>query len=208
MLTRASLPETIHDFSGPPELFGMQYPAPGNPDLAQEAVRRLQAAGFKTASLLDRGFDHGAWVPLMLMYPDADIPLVQLSVQTELDPRHHLELGRALRELRNEGIFILGSGGAVHNLDEIHGKKMDSPPPDYVLAFDTWLEKAVAEGDEFALLRYKTAAPLADRCHPYPAEHFLPLFVPMGAAGKKAKGRLLHRSFMYGALSMAAYIWE
>jgi 4,5-DOPA dioxygenase extradiol len=144
----------------------------------------------------------------MLMYPEADIPVVQLSVQTELEPRHHLELGRALQPLREDGVLILGSGGATHNLPEIHKYGMDSSPPDYAVAFDGWLERAITTGQEDALLNYKEEGPLASENHPYPGEHFLPLFVPMGAGGPNAPGRVLHRAFMYGVLSMAAYAWD
>jgi 4,5-DOPA dioxygenase extradiol len=208
ILTAAEEPETIHDFGGPKVLFQKQYPAPGQPDLAREAAALLNQAGFKAQTIVTRGLDHGAWVPLMLMYPEADIPTIQLSVQTELDPRHHLDLGRALQPLREEGILILGSGGATHNLPEIGNFTIDSQPPDYATAFDYWLETAITTGQEASLLNYQTQAPSASRNHPYPAEHFLPLFVPLGAAGIGARGRVLHKAFMYGVLSMAAYAWD
>jgi 4,5-DOPA dioxygenase extradiol len=155
-----------------------------------------------------RGLDHGVWVPLIRMYPQADIPVAQISVQTELDPEHHLKLGRALESLRERGVLILGSGGATHNLPEIDQYRADSRPVAYALDFDTWLEEAILTGREDALLNYKEEGPSASRNHPYPAEHFLPLFVPLGAAGPGARGRLLHKSFMYGVLSMAAYAWD
>ncbi len=208
MFTGTSQPETIHDFSGPKVLFEKHYRVPGDPALAQQAVVMLRDAGFEAGIDSSRGLDHGTWVPLMLMYPAADIPAVQLSVQTEMDPKHHLDLGRALRSLRDEGVLILGSGGATHNLTEIRKYRIDSPPPDYAVAFDAWLEMAVTEGKEEALLNYKEEGPSAPENHPYPAEHFLPVFVPMGSAGPDARGRLLHKTFMYGVLSMAAYAWD
>ena len=208
ILTGTSQPETIHDFSGPKVLFEKRYPVAGHPELAQQVVTVLNNAGFDAGTDPSRGLDHGAWVPLMLMYPEADIPVVQLSVQTELDPQHHLGLGRALKPLREEGVLILGSGGATHNLPEIDKYKIDSSPPDYAVAFDAWLEKAITEGQEGALINYKEEGPSASRNHPYPSEHFLPLFVPMGAADTNARGRLLHKTFMYGVLSMAAYAWD
>jgi 4,5-DOPA dioxygenase extradiol len=208
ILTGAASPETIHDFPGPRVLFEKHYPAPGSPDLAQEGVGLLVQAGFRAQTHPSRGLDHGAWVPLMLMYPEADIPVIQLSVQTELDPQHHFELGRALQPLRSEGILILGSGGATHNLPEIHGYSVDAVPPDYAVAFDAWLEEAITTGQETTLLDYQKKGPSASRNHPYPAEHFLPLFVPLGAAGAGARGRVLHKAFMYGVLSMAAYAWK
>ena len=208
MVTGTAEPDTIHDFSGPPILFTKQYPAPGDPALAGEAVRLLTQAGIHAGTDPARGLDHGAWVPLILMYPEANVPVVQLSIQTELDSKHHLDLGRALRPLRKDGILILGSGGATHNLAEIHNYKIDSAPPDYAVAFDTWLERAIKGGEETALVNFKEQGPFASVNHPYPAEHFLPLFVPLGAAGSKARGRVLHKGFSYGVLSMAAYAWD
>ena len=208
MLTTANMPETIHDFSGPPILFEKRYPAPGSPDLAQEALELLTHAGIDTGTDSSRGLDHGVWVPLILMYPEADIPVLQLSVQTELDPQHHLKVGRALQPLRKHGVLILGSGGATHNLAEIHQYGVESSPPEYAVAFDTWLEETITRGQEDALLNYREEGPSASRNHPYPAEHFLPLFVPFGAAGPRAKGRVCHKAFMYGVLSMAAYAWD
>jgi 4,5-DOPA dioxygenase extradiol len=142
------------------------------------------------------------------MYPRADIPVVQLSVQTELDPEHHLALGRALRPLREDGVLIIGSGGACHNLPEITKYHVDSLPVDYAVEFDAWLEKAIGNANVEALVNYKTEGPHASLNHPYPAEHFLPLFVPLGAATTHARGRPIHKAFMYGILSMAAYIWH
>ena len=208
MLTTATMPETIHDFSGPPILFEKHYRVPGAPELGQEALKLLTHAGIDAGTDPSRGLDHGAWVPLMLMYPEADIPVVQLSVQTELDPQHHLHVGRALKPLRERGVLILGSGGATHNLPEIRQYQVKSPPPEYAAAFDAWLREGITRGQEDALLNYKEEGPSASRNHPYPAEHFLPLFVSLGAAGPGAKGRVLHKGFMYGVLSMAAYAWD
>jgi len=208
LVTAKRTPQTIHDFSGPPILFEKDYPAPGDPELAHDAVALLTQAGMDAATDPFRGLDHGVWVPLILMYPKADIPVVQISVQTELDPQHHLSLGRALQPLRERDVLVLGSGGATHNLPEIHRYRIDSRPAEYALEFDIWLEEAIRMGREDALLNYKEEGPSASRNHPYPAEHFLPLLVPLGAAGPGAKGRLLHKAFMYGVLSMAAFAWD
>jgi len=208
MLTATEMPETIHDFSGPPVLFEKYYPVPGDPALAGKAAALLTHAGLDAKTDPTRGLDHGAWVPLMLMYPEADIPVVQLSVQTELDPQHHLNLGSALRPLREKGVLILGSGGATHNLPEIRKYKIDSEPPDYAVAFDAWLKETITEGKQESLINYEQEGPSAPLNHPYPAEHFLPLFVPIGAASPGTRGRLLHQVFMYGVLSMAAYAWD
>jgi 4,5-DOPA dioxygenase extradiol len=207
-LSGPAAPSTLHDFGGPPQLFDLHYPAPGNPGLAERVMGRLEENGMACGIDPERGLDHGAWVPLRLIYPDADIPVLQLSIQTDLGPDHHLALGRALAPLRREGVLIMGSGGATHNLPEIHGRGMTDPPVDYAGAFDDWLATCIGEGRTSELLNYKREGPSAERNHPWPAEHFLPLFVPLGAAGEGVPGRVLHRSFMYGLLSMAAYRWE
>lgn len=206
-VTAAPRPEIIHDFSGPPALFKMQYAVQGDPALAKNVVQLIKKAGLKANADSERGLDHGAWVPLKMMYPEADIPVVQLSVQTEKDPGHHYKLGKALMPLRENGVLIMGSGGAVHNLDEVHRYKIDSAPPDYARAFDDWLEKAVAAGATDTLIDYIHTAPDPRRSHPFPAEHFLPFFVPLAAAGPGSPGKKLHHDFMYGVLSMAVYLW-
>ncbi len=209
LLSASSEPETAHDFFGfPRPLHEMKYPAPGDPDLAENAADLLKQAGFEAGTDGDRGLDHGAWVPLSLMYPEADIPVVQLSVQSDLDAAHHFKLGEALQPLRETGVLIMGSGGATHNLEEMSNHAADAEPPAYAAAFDGWLEESVTRGRSDILIRFLEAGPSARKNHPFPAEHFLPLFVPLGAAGQGAPGQLLHRSFAYGVLSLAAYLWE
>jgi len=204
-VSTAALPETIHDFYGfPSALYELRYPAPGAVALAGEARRRLKAAGFACAEDPSRGLDHGAWVPLLLMYPAADVPVTQLSLQLADGPAHHLALGRALAPLREEKVLILGSGGATHNLAELRREPQDAPPLPHVAAFDDWLAAAAESGDEESLLDYQRQAPAARRVHPR-EEHFLPFFVALGAGGAHARGRRLHRSFSHGALSMAAF---
>ena len=201
-------PETIHDFYGfPAPLYELRYPAPGAVALAAAAARRLEAAGFSCAEDPARGLDHGAWVPLLLMYPAADIPATQLSVQIERGPAHHLALGRALEALREEGVLILGSGGATHNLAELRRHAPDAPALAHVAAFDAWLAEAAEKGDAASLVDYRLKAPSALRVHPR-EEHFLPFFVAFGAGGTEARGRRLHRSFSHGALAMAAFAFE
>jgi 4,5-DOPA dioxygenase extradiol len=207
-LSAVERPATIHDFYGfPPALYALDYPAPGAPDLAQRAGALLQAAGLGARIVPDRGLDHGAWVPLMLSYPDADIPVTQLSVQSALGPEHHLALGRALAPLRNENVLILASGSATHDLSAFRGQPVDTPPVDYALSFDDWLVDAVAEGRTGDLLAYRERAPFAARNHPS-EEHFLPLFVALGAGmrgDEPAPARLLHRSMTYGIIAMTAF---
>ncbi|MFI5001504.1 MAG: DODA-type extradiol aromatic ring-opening family dioxygenase [Reyranellales bacterium] len=196
----AAKPETIHDFYGFPEaLYRLRYDAPGAPALA-ERVARLTGAGHDH----HRGLDHGAWVPAMLAWPEADIPIFQLSVQPHLDPAHHIALGRKLSALRDEDILVMGSGSATHNLRALVRGGRESEPEPWAAEFDDWLAETVEKGDEAALAGYRTGAPNARMAHPTD-EHFLPLHVAYGAAGEGARGRALHRSFSLGNLSMAAY---
>ena len=196
----AHRPDTIHDFYGFPEaLYRLRYPAPGAPELA-ERVAKLTGAAHDA----HRGLDHGAWVPAMLGWPEADIPIFQLSVQPELGPAHHIALGRKLSALREEDILVMGSGSAIHNLRAlVRGGEASEPEP-WAQEFDDWLADAVEKGDEAALADYRAQAPNAVDAHPTD-EHFLPLHVAYGAAGKGARGRALHRSFTLGNLSMASY---
>ncbi len=207
MVSAAAEPETIHDFYGFPEpLYQLRYPAPGAPDLAQRVVELLAGGDLPCAVSGGRGLDHGAWVPLMLMYPDADVPVIQLSVQPDRGPAAHLELGRALAPLRDEGVLVLASGGAVHNLS--HFRPGSTEVADWARRFDDWLAAAVEAGDGEALVDYRSASADGAMAHPRD-EHYLPLLVALGAGGHGAKGgakgRVLHRGFMDGDLSMAAF---
>lgn len=199
----AERPETIHDFYGfPEELYRLRYDAPGAPEIARRAVDLLTQAGIPATGEL-RGLDHGAWCPLMLMYPRADIPVTQVSIQPMRGPAHHYAVGQALRALTTEDVLIVASGGAVHNLRAIAGSG-DQTIPEWAQAFDDWLAEKIAAGDVENLIDYRARAPGAAAAHPRD-EHFLPLFVAMGAAGDRPKGDLLHTSFSRGSLSMAAF---
>jgi 4,5-DOPA dioxygenase extradiol len=201
----AAHPATVHDFSGFPEtLYRMQYPAPGAPELAQRAAALLKEAGIACAQDPGQGLDHGAWVPLMLMYPAADIPVVQLSVQPGRDGAHHLALGRALAPLRQDGVLVMGSGGAVHNLRRLDWGRTGAGPAAWAVEFDDWLEQALAAGCAAEVADFRLMAPQAALAQPTD-EHFLPLIVALGAAGEGARGRRLHHSYTYGSLSMAAF---
>jgi 4,5-DOPA dioxygenase extradiol len=209
LVTVDNPPETIHDFGGfAPTLHAMHYPAPGDPLLADQIVSILMVAGIQANLLADRGLDHGAWVPLSRMCPDADIPVLQLSVQTDETPTYHLNLGRALAPLRDDSVLILGSGGATHDLAAMADHQRDDPPVAYAEAFDRWLEAAVIAGDVDALANFRQHGPEADRNHPFPAEHFLPLLVAAGAGSAACQITRLHRQFEYGVLSLAAYRWD
>lgn len=207
-VSAASKPETIHDFWGfPSELYQLDYPAPGAPELADRVTKLLTEAGIECQVDPDRGLDHGAWEPLMLMYPDASIPVTQLSIQPRLGTTHHLRVGRALAPLRQDGVLILASGAATHNLQAFKRYTLDAEPPQWVEQFDQWLATAILNHDIDALLDYHHLAPHAVQNHPT-AEHLLPLFVAIGAAGTESRGKQLHTSFSYGILSMAAYAFD
>jgi 4,5-DOPA dioxygenase extradiol len=204
----AQRPETIHDFGGfPPALFEMQYPAPGAPDAAQRAATLLEAQGIPVSRSAERGLDHGAWVPLRLMYPDADIPVTQLSVVRGASPAAHEALGQALAALRNEGVLVVGSGSLTHNLYEFRGQGIDAPVPQWVSEFEAWMKARLEDSDRTALLDYRRAAPFAVQNHPT-EEHLLPLYVAMGAAGPAAHATQLHASFEHGVLAMDAYAFQ
>jgi 4,5-DOPA dioxygenase extradiol len=195
--------DTIHDFYGfPAPLYQMTYPAPGAPELARRAAALLGQGGIACAIDGKRGLDHGAWVPLRLMYPAADIPVIQVSIQPRRDAAWHHRLGAALAPLRQEGVLILASGGAVHNLRALAWEGGEAQP--WAQEFDDWLALAITEGREAELLDWTHRAPHARLAQPSP-DHFLPLFVALGAAGDGARGRRLHEGFTLGSLSMAAF---
>jgi len=207
-LSLAQLPETIHDFGGfPPALFEIQYPAPGAPDAARRAAALLETAGMPFGLSHTRGLDHGAWVPLSLMYPEADIPVTQLSVVRDASPADHERLGLALAALRHEGVLVVGSGSLTHNLYEFRGQAVDAPVPGWVSEFESWMKARLEASDRAALLDYRRAAPHAAKNHPT-EEHLLPLFATLGAAGPDAQARLLHASVEHGVLAMDAYAFE
>ena len=196
--------ETIHDFAGfPAELYALTYPAPGDPELAERVAGLLAEAGLPVAVDTRRGLDHGAWVPLMLAWPEADIPVVQLSVQSYLGPGHHLGLGRALAPLTSEDVLIIGSGSFTHDLSSWRGHAGQAEP-EWVTQFADWFDRALTEGRTPDLLAYRDLAPHAARNHPT-EEHLLPLFVALGAAGPGAQAEHLHASNTYGVLRMDAY---
>lgn len=202
-VSRAERPETIHDFYGFPEpMYAIHYDAVGAPTLADRAAALLQQAGLPVAIDPARGLDHGAWVPLRLMYPEGDVPVTQLAVQPRRDARWHVGVGEALTPLRDEGVLIVGSGGATHNLREL--RREGGPVPPWARAFDDWLTAAVENGDREALVDWEKAAPEPRRSHPT-EEHFLPIFVAMGAGGAGARGRRIHEGWSLGGLSMSAF---
>jgi 4,5-DOPA dioxygenase extradiol len=200
--------ETIHDFGGfPRALYDMRYPAPGSPTIAARVVERLRAGGFDCKIDRRRGLDHGAWVPLLLMYPQADIPVLQLSVQPHLGPEHHLRVGRALAPLRDEGVLIIGSGSFTHDLSEFRGRGPNDPAPDWVNSFADLFDAALRKGRTDDLLDYRRQAPFATKNHPT-EEHLLPLYAALGAAGENARAERLHASSTYSVLRMDVYAFQ
>lgn len=209
-VTSAAMPETIHDFGGfPTELYAMRYPAPGKPELAGRIAVMLDAAGI--ANRLDplRGFDHGAWTPMMLTWPNADIPVVQVSINTRQSPEYHFALGQALAPLREENILLIGSGAITHNLRAFFrgGFAATAPAEAWVTGFLDWLGDRLATGDIAAALQAIEQAPHGRDNHPT-MDHILPLFVALGAGGEATSATKLHASVDHGVLAMDAWRFD
>ncbi len=200
-------PETIHDFGGfSPVLHRMQYHAPGAPALAERVVSLLSGSGLAADLHPNRGLDHGAWVPLSAMYPQANIPVTQLSLTRNRGPVIHFELGKLLAPLRDEGVLIITSGAITHNFGWLdwHDEGDQAPKPK-AYAFTEWVAERLAAQDISALLEYRFA-PFGSESHPT-EEHFLPLLVALGTASEDTPQRYRPR-FAYGGLSMDAYLWR
>jgi 4,5-DOPA dioxygenase extradiol len=206
MLTGNPRPETIHDFSNFPEpLYRIRYPAPGAPEVAQRAQALLKEAGFTAGIDGCRGLDHGAWSPLLYLYPEADVPVVQISVQPAFGPRHHVEVGRSLRKLSEEGVLIIGSGHMTHNLRD-WSRGAGAPAP-YAREFQQWVKQKLEEKDVDSLVDYRTRSPHGARAHPTD-EHFLPLFFALGAAPEKSRPERIYDAIESGVLAMDAYVFN
>jgi 4,5-DOPA dioxygenase extradiol len=194
----------VHDFGGFPDaLYRLRYDPPGDPALASRVARRLVEAGIEPVgeATID-GLDHGIWVPLSQIWPQADVPVVVVSLDARMDPAMHVAVGRALRGLDAEGVLVIGSGSVTHNLRDVFAgdRAIDAPVEPYARAFADWVGERVAGGDTAALSRWQDA-PHAGRAHPT-AEHYVPLLVAAGAGGA---GTTLHESFTFGVLGMHAY---
>jgi 4,5-DOPA dioxygenase extradiol len=205
-VTGSIAPSTIHDFGGFPDaLYQIQYPAPGAPELAAQIVEMLNGAGWKSSLNVNRGLDHGAWVPLLYLAPEADIPVVQVSMPATLDTRQAWKLGEALKPLRDMNVLIVASGSLTHNLYEFRGATPHGAQ--YVKDFAAWTAKTLAAGNLDQLLDYKQYAPSAERAHPTD-EHYLPLFIALGAAGEHYETRVLEGGVTYGVLAMDSYLFS
>jgi len=198
-------PQTWHDFHGfPAALYDVQYPAPGEPELARQVNDQLTAAGLPARLDAQRPFDHGAWVPLSLMYPDAGIPVIQVSLPSQLGPGLQLQVGQALCSLRKQGILLIGSGSITHNLGELDWHAGPDVIEPWALAFRDWVVEKLSEDDRDALLDYRQQAPFAVRNHPSD-EHLLPLFFALGAGERFG---IVHQGFTLGALGMDIYRFD
>ncbi len=204
-VTSGVQPELIYDYYGfPPHTYELKYPAPGAPALAEQIVKTLTAAGIASAADAQRGFDHGMFIPLKLIFPQADIPVVQMSLHNSLDPVRHLETGRALQALRDQDVLIIGSGMSFHNM-RAYGNPQYGPVSD---AFDTWLTQAVESGpqERDRLLANWEQAPGARQCHPPRAEeHLIPLMTVAGAAGEDAGRKVFSDRVMETTLSAFSF---
>ncbi len=205
----ASQLETLHDFGGfDPRLFEIQYPATGCPEAAEQVVAALEAAGLPAARDAQRGLDHGAWVPLRHMFPDADVPIVPLSLQHAGGPRHAWRVGRALAPLAEQGFLIVASGNVTHNLrDWQTAGLLGEPTPGYVHAFADWVHTQMTGQATEALLSYRQSQPAGVRAHPRD-EHLLPLFTALGAAGEGAQAEAYYRGIDDHVIAMDGYAFH
>jgi 4,5-DOPA dioxygenase extradiol len=198
--------DTIYDFGGfPDELYQIRYPAKGDQHIAHEVETLFAGNGIPLRVETERGLDHGAWIVLRLLYPNADIPVISMSVNPRLSPKEQYEIGQALTSLREQDILVIGSGGTVHNLREIQFQQ--SVVDDKALQFDQWLEKHLKDWDLDSLYQYEVLAPNVNfAVPPHGNEHFVPIFYAMGAADDVRRAALLHRSYRYGNLSHS--VWQ
>ena len=204
-----AFPPTLHDFGGfEPELYKVYYRASGEPELAKKIAGMLTDNEFDAVVDRARGLDHGTWVPLTLVYPEAKVPVVTLSVCPDQGPDFHYKMGETLSSLRDEGILIMGSGSATHNLEEFFNGNYapQSSPPSWVGEFGDWLNEHASKGAVDDLLNYRSVAPFAKENHPT-EEHLLPFFVALGAA-KGGPGERVHSSYTYGVMSMDTYLFK
>lgn len=198
-------PETVHDFGGFPQaLYQLNYPAKGHPELAAAVADLLTDAAWPVQLDDHRGLDHGAWVPLMHLLPQANVPVFQVSLPTSLDTTQALRLGQALAPLRQRGVAIVGSGSVTHNLYDVQAP--GAPAASYAVEFAAWVRQTLQARDVDKLRNYRTLAPLAARAHPS-QDHFLPLLVALGASAATEPVRVLEGGVTYGVLSMDSFVW-
>lgn len=205
-------PPTWHDFGGFPEpLYQLQYPAPGAPEVAQDIMARWTAAGLPVQADAERPFDHGAWMPLRFLLPQAQVPVVQVALPARASPQVLYAMGAALADLRQQGVLLVGSGSMTHNLHEFFGGRpeLEAQAAPYASEFARWVEATLMAQDAERLFDYRRQAPSAVRSHPTD-EHFLPLFFALGAAGwGRSDGPQPHyltREIQYSHLAMDSLV--
>jgi len=205
-VTSGPKPDTIHDFYGfPQDLYDVRYPAPGAPAVAERVRAVLKESGFASSDEPARGLDHGCWSPLIHVFPAADVPVVQLSLLHGAPGDWHLNVGRALAPLRDEGVLIMGSGNLVHNLGSVDFERVDAPQPSWSSQFDAWVKNQLDRWKLPSLANYLAESPDGRMSHPT-AEHYVPLLVAAGAAEGEAqtKPSVSHvfEGFEHGTISM------
>jgi 4,5-DOPA dioxygenase extradiol len=195
--------ETIYDFGGfQDELYKMTYPAKSDRSLSEHVRALFEKKAIQSGLNENRGLDHGAWAVLKLLYPEADIPVVALSVNRHLSNEQQYQIGKALAELREQDILIIGSGGTVHNLRRVNWRSEEVD--EWAKQFDSWLQSKLESWDTDALFQYRELAPYAQDAVPT-NEHFIPLFLAMGTGDSNRQAQLLHRSYQYGNLSLSCW---
>ncbi|MEF8722442.1 MAG: class III extradiol ring-cleavage dioxygenase [Candidatus Accumulibacter delftensis] len=207
-------PRTIHDFGGfDPALYEIDYPVAGHPQLARRTLDLLQEAGWSPRADERRGLDHGAWVPMLYLYPAADVPVFQVSLPSRLDADSAWTFGQALAPLADDGVLIVGSGSLTHNLNEVrggHGHQgqhgQEGYEEAYVAEFATWVREAVVAGDSTRLRETLALAPHAQRAHPT-AEHFWPLLVAAGAAATSLPAAVIDGGITHRVLAMDSFVF-
>jgi 4,5-DOPA dioxygenase extradiol len=209
-MTGMAQPKTIHDFGGfPTELFEQQYPAPGAPDWVQHTAHLLQQPHTGQAVGVDLGewgLDHGAWGVLKPMFPAADIPVVQLSMDYHRPPAEHWALGQQLRSLRDDGVLILASGNTVHNLRTMNRSAPDDQAYDWAIAFDRWVAMQITSGHPEALVDYQAQGDMAKKAHPS-HDHFLPLLYAAAAADVDDSVTFFNEGYQFASIAMRSVIW-
>jgi len=202
MVTSMERPKTIHDFYGfPPELYQQQYPAPGAPDLAAKVSSSLTE--YSIGHDISWGFDHGTWSVLKKMYPEADVPTIQLSIDYSKQPQYHFELGRKLSYLRDEGVLIIGSGNLVHNLRAVVWNSEDYVL-DWAQQFEESITKSIFNDNESVFVNFKNMSDLASKAHPS-IDHYLPLLYAIGAGGLKDEPDVYNKKIIHGSISMTCF---
>jgi len=205
-MTGQAQPPTIHDFGGfPDELFAQQYPAPGAPEAVAQICAELGDAGVGIDAQ-DWGYDHGTWGVLQPVFPDADLPVVQLSLNWDVPPAQHLAMGRRLQALRERGVLIVGSGNIVHNLRVMRRDAPDGAAYDWTMEFDRQVAQWIERGDTHALADFQSLGEIARLAHPS-YEHYLPLLHTAGAAHADEPVRFFNHSFQHASVSMRCVVW-